>query len=395
MSRNFEINDHAGERKSEEIEGAGILKQNFMQHPRIWALLDDRPGHHTQVKGLADRLGKPYETRTLSFNKLHRIPNPLIGANLLTLDRRKSDPLTPPFPDIVITMGRRCLPVARWIKRASGGSAKLIHIGRKGVTAADEFSLLICCAHFNMPPHAHRLAVTLPPTQVTEAQLTKAKEEWPDLLAGRQAPHIVFLVGGETALHSMPAGYAHDLLSRAEVATKALGGSLTVLTSRRTSEEAVRAMQNAADHAVFHLWNRQQEHNPYLGYLAWADGLIVTGESESMLAEAAATGKPLHIAPLPKKSPSAMMQLRQHMTSKACTGQGSLAHICRALFNGGWMTPSRDLEKMHSLMYQAGLAHPFDVDLNLAPPAENRTSEQYLSSMTDILSGFSVPLLQT
>ncbi|MGI9494378.1 MAG: mitochondrial fission ELM1 family protein [Geminicoccaceae bacterium] len=366
-----------------------------MQQPRIWALLDDRPGHQTQVKGLADRLGQPYETRTLLFNRLNRLPNPLVGASLLTVDQGSSEPLTPPFPDIVITTGRRCLPVARWIKRASGGRSKLIHIGRKGVTAADEFSLLISCAHFNMPPHAQRLAVMLPPTQVTEACLAKAKDAWQDLFAGRQQPNIVLLVGGETALNLFPTAYAVDLLRRAEAATRALGGSLTVLTSRRTSPDAIDAMQNVAEHAAFHLWNRQRERNPYLGYLAWADGLIVTGESESMLAEAAATGSPLHIAPLPLKQLSTMRRLRRQMTSTACAQQGGLASIYCALFNSGWMTPSRDLEKMHSLMYQAGLARPFEAELNLTLPAENRTSEQYIDSIAGILSGFSMPLAQT
>ena len=366
-----------------------------MQQPRIWTLLDDRPGHQTQVKGLVDRLGRPYETRRLSFNRLNRLPNPLVGASLITVDQRNSDPLTPPFPDIVITTGRRCLPVARWIKRASDGRSKLIHIGRKGVTAADEFSLLISCAHFNMPPHAQRLAVMLPPTQVTEACLAEAKDEWQGLFEGQERPNIVLLVGGETALHAFPAGYAVDLLRRAEAATKALGGSLTVLTSRRTSADAIDAMQDAADHATFHLWSRERKRNPYLGYLAWADGLIVTGESESMLAEAAATGTPLHIAPLPLKRLSAMRRLRRQMTSVAAARQGGLASFYCTLFNSGWMTPSRDLEKMHGLMYQAGLARPFETELNLTPPAKNRTSEPYIDSIADILSGFTMPLPQT
>ena len=50
---------------------------------------------------------------------------------------------------------------------------------------------------------------------------------------------------------------------------------------------------------TFHLWNRhcQEQNNPYLGYLAWADGLIVTGESESMLGGSRQQpGTPLHIA---------------------------------------------------------------------------------------------------
>jgi hypothetical protein len=34
--------------------------------PRVWLLLDDRPGHTTQVVGLAEALGWPYETKELT-----------------------------------------------------------------------------------------------------------------------------------------------------------------------------------------------------------------------------------------------------------------------------------------------------------------------------------------
>ena len=357
-----------------------------MRHPRIWVLLDDRPGHQTQAIGLADRLGLPFETKTLSFNWLNRLPNPLMGASLLSVDRKNSDDLSAPFPDIVIAMGRRCLPVARWIKRASQGRSKLVHIGRKGVTAADDFALLISCAHFNMPPHPHRLAVTLPPTRVTKDCLAIAKDEWAAQLSPKRAPRIVFLVGGATALHSFPAKHAIDLLARAEAATEALGGSLTVLTSRRTSPKNVRMMQDAARHATFHLWNDCRDNNPYLGYLAWADGLIVTGESESMLAEVAATGKPMHIASMPLKRRGLMTRVNHAMTVLACEQHDGLAGFVRTLFNSGWVTPSRDLDKMHALIYEAGLARPFVNELVLTPPAENRTSEAFIDRMSDIMA---------
>ncbi len=366
-----------------------------MQKPRIWVLLDDRPGHQTQVIGLADRLGLPFETKSLSFNWLNRLPNPMMGASCLAVDHKRSDLLKPPFPDIVIAMGRRCLPVARWIRSASNGRSKLVHIGRKGVTAADDFALLISCAHFNMPPHPHRLAVTLPPTRVTGERLAEAREEWAPLLADRRVPRIIFLVGGETALHAFPTKHAVDLLLRAEVATKALGGSLTVVTSRRTSPDAIAAMQEAAGYAAFHLWGRHGEQNPYLGYLAWADGLIVTGESESMLAEAAATTKPMHIAPMPLKRPGMVDRIKRRMTTLATKHQDGAAGVCRALFNSGWISPSRDLEKMHALLYEAGLARPFENELCLAPPAENRTSEPFIDRMTDLLGTIKTPSVLT
>lgn len=359
-----------------------------VQQPRVWILLDDRPGHRTQVVGLAERLGWSFDARKLSFNRLNKLPNPILGASLHSVDRSKSDALTPPFPDVVIAMGRRCVPVARWIRRMSEGRCRLVQIGRKGVTAADEFSLLISCAHFNMPPHARRRNVPVPPSQVTDERLAEARDMWAEKLAERQKPHIVLLVGGDSALHAFPADYAVDVLKRAEAATESLRGSLTVVTSRRTSSEAVQAMQSAATSAMFEIWDRSQARNPYLGYLAWADGLIVTGESESMLAESVATGKPLHIVAMPEKRLSPMKQLKRRLTYRA-RGQDLSALVCSMLFNQGWMTPYRDLDKMHDAMCAAGLAHPFETALDLTRPSEDTFPKQIMDELVGLLSSTS------
>jgi hypothetical protein len=42
-------------------------------------------------------------------------------------------------------------------------------------------------------------------------------------------------------------------------------------------------------------WRHGAADNPYLGFLALADSIIVTGDSVSMLIEACVTGKPVHI----------------------------------------------------------------------------------------------------
>ncbi|MCA9476882.1 MAG: mitochondrial fission ELM1 family protein, partial [Nitrospira sp.] len=49
-------------------------------------------------------------------------------------------------------------------------------------------------------------------------------------------------------------------------------------------------------------WNPQQALLPYVTALALADVIVVTGESEAMLAEVAATDKVMVIYPLPRKS---------------------------------------------------------------------------------------------
>ena len=46
-----------------------------------------------------------------------------------------------------------------------------------------------------------------------------------------------------------------------------------------------------------YLWNGEGE-NPYYGFLAWADYIIVTADSASMISEAATTGKPVYMVDL-------------------------------------------------------------------------------------------------
>lgn len=345
-----------------------------MTSPRIWVLLDDRPGHRSQVLGLAEQLGWDYETRTLVFNGYSQIHNAILGARTLSLDKSGSDELSLPFPDLLIAMGRRCVPIARWIRQTSGNVTKLVHLGRKGLVAPDEFELLISCVHFGFPPHPRRLVVTLPPTKVTARCLAAARSEWEGLMKGTPEPHVVLLVGGETAHHFFNPSRAAEILRQAETAVDALGGTLTVVTSRRTSAAAIAAMRSATRQAVFHLWKPNETSNPYLGYLARADVLIVTGESESMLAEATAAAKPLYIVPLQNKPLSRKLTITRWLTSVAA-GRGPLASIARRLFNTGWVTPYRDLEKMHTLMYEARLARPFETGLSLQPPAPGNAME--------------------
>jgi mitochondrial fission protein ELM1 len=71
-----------------------------------------------------------------------------------------------------------------------------------------------------------------------------------------------------------------------------------ITPSRRTSA----ATKSQVSHAIAAknfgwLWDENGE-NPYFGILALADRLIVTGDSISMISEALATGRPVHVLQL-------------------------------------------------------------------------------------------------
>jgi hypothetical protein len=74
-------------------------------------------------------------------------------------------------------------------------------------------------------------------------------------------------------------------------------GSVLATASRRTgraAEEAMAAALAGHAHKLFR-WG-DAPPNPYAGFLAWADQVVVTGDSVSMLSEALATTGPVFIA---------------------------------------------------------------------------------------------------
>ena len=71
-----------------------------------------------------------------------------------------------------------------------------------------------------------------------------------------------------------------------------------VLTpSRRTGEAGIALLRERLGGLPAAIWDMTGD-NPYYAYLAVADAFLVTANSVSMISEAAATGKPVHILEL-------------------------------------------------------------------------------------------------
>ncbi|MEO6198547.1 MAG: ELM1/GtrOC1 family putative glycosyltransferase, partial [Sphingomicrobium sp.] len=100
-----------------------------MSSPRLWLLLGQRRGDNGQLLALGEALGVPFETRTMGYGWLARAQMKLfpVGIGHLTADSRRW--LRPPWPDLIIGIGRRTVPVARWIQRESGGRTRIVRLG--------------------------------------------------------------------------------------------------------------------------------------------------------------------------------------------------------------------------------------------------------------------------
>jgi mitochondrial fission protein ELM1 len=260
----------------------------------VWCLLGRKAGDNTQVRALADELGFGYQEKHILARPWELLAHVGHAATLAGIDRRASSPLAPPWPDLVISAGRRNEPVARWIKRQSGGRTRLVHIGRPWAPLA-EWDLVVTTPQYFLPEQANILHNTLPLHRLSRADLKAAATALRPRLAGLPRPWIAVLVGGDSGRFVLTEAKGRRLADLASKLAAASGGSLLVSDSPRTPKAAGDALQTGL--AVPHFCHRWGDvgDNPYRGLLALADAFVVTGESMSMLGEAVATGRPLFI----------------------------------------------------------------------------------------------------
>lgn len=348
----------------------------FLSHstPSVWILTDDRPGNSTQSLGLAEALSWPFTVKELIFlPKTPRFPQ-WSQATLLGLDLERSSPITPPWPDLVIAAGKRNASIARWIGNQSHGRTRLIHLGRKGGHIPDPFDVVVTPTYCQLPPHPKRIETAGPLTRVTPEKLAQAKKAFPELWGDSPTPHVLLLVGGATTRFKFDAELATKLCEAVNAFTKNAGGTLRVLTSRRTGQEATVALKATLEQPSQLLeWVPGNPLNPYLAYLASADVIVVTGESESMLAEVAATGKPMYIYALPEQPLSFKGRMNSWITTKARSRpannrgtvrpQQGLEYFCSRLIEEGVILPLRDLSTLHQSLINLGVAKPFGTPL--------------------------------
>ena len=255
--------------------------------PRVWALLGERIGDNNQVLALAEALGYPFETRTLTYN-LARALSVKLGPTMVTLDRRSRAPIAPPWPDLILAIGRRSVPVGRWIKQQSGGRAKLVLLGHPRVSPS-LFDLVITTRQYPVPPGANVVLLPLAMSRFSTLPQPSSKEaEW---LANLPRPRRLMAVGGATKYWRLS---AEQVIAAAE-RLQARDGSLLVATSRRTDPEVISALRTTLRPGS-PLIDGAFPRFPVL--LGAADEIYVTGDSISMLSEAILAGKPVGLIPI-------------------------------------------------------------------------------------------------
>src|SRR5687768_5656160 len=99
-------------------------------YPRTWVMMGHKAGDNSQILALAEGLGWQFEVNHLVYRPTELLTNLLAPLTLLGIVRVKSSPLVPPWPDLIISAGRRNEPPCRWIQAHADKRVRLVHVGR-------------------------------------------------------------------------------------------------------------------------------------------------------------------------------------------------------------------------------------------------------------------------
>jgi uncharacterized protein len=259
-----------------------------------WVVTEGFAGMENQCVGLAEAVGLRCEIKRvrrpqmlLEYLPPSLWPDPLKGAS--------EGSFASPWPDVLISSGRGSVAAALAIRHASGGKTFTVHIQAPYV-APSRFDLVVVPHHDSL--RGDNILVTRTSLhRVTKEKLEEAARRFNACLSHLPRPLIAVLVGGSNRHQKYSPEIVHRMANQLIDAAHECGGSLAVTTSRRTETESAKILRERLKAVPLFFWDGmdQMEENPYLGILATADVVVVTSDSRSMISEACATGKPVHV----------------------------------------------------------------------------------------------------
>lgn len=246
-----------------------------------WAVTTGEAGMRTQARGLAAAVADAVTEKAVRATSLWP-----------WRDTSAKDSFAPPYPDIVVSCGRRAAARAIAVKRGSGGRTVIVHV-QDPRASRGAFDLIVAMAHDRIPAAANVVKVGTALHDLSPDALAAAGRDWAERFAPLPRPLTGVVVGGDVRGRRFGPADASRLIAALK-RLRAAGG-LAITPSRRTPKAALAALTSAfADGPGVFLWDRTGA-NPYRAILALSDRLVVTGDSVSMISEAVFTPLPVEV----------------------------------------------------------------------------------------------------
>lgn len=260
-----------------------------------WIVTEGIPGTENQCIGVAEALGVSYTVKRIKLRSPWRQLSPWLAWGHAFALERSSDPIEPPWPDLLITSGRKSVGIGLMIRKNAGRNCTHVHIQDPRVPPA-LFDLVAVPQHDRM--RGKNVVVTTAALhRVTPQRLAAEGDKWRQRLSHLPPRRVAVIIGGNSRAHTMTHADTSRLIAQLQSLAADGATGLMVTVSRRTGETNARRLREGLQGKNIFFWDGQGD-NPYFGFLALADYIIVTEDSVSMTSEAVSTGKPVYTAPL-------------------------------------------------------------------------------------------------
>lgn len=271
------------------FEGKG---QNMAEGIKTcWVITEGIAGTENQCIGVAEALGVTTVIKRIKLKFPWKQLSPMLPGYGLA---EGSDPVDPPYPDLVLASGRKAIGIARALKQRSPQTF-VVQIQDPRINPK-HFDLVVVPQHD--PTRGDNVIVTKAGLhRVTPAKIAAAKENVEKQLTKLPRPRVAVLIGGTSKAHTMTPQNAKLLAVQLLHLAESPNIGLMITASRRTGPENEKLLREMLQGPAIYFWDGTGD-NPYFGFLALADYIIVTEDSVSMASEALSTGKPVYIAAL-------------------------------------------------------------------------------------------------
>jgi len=313
-----------------------------MEEKLIWVLCDNKPGTAQQALSLAQNLSKNLKIIELKYNFLAKLPNFLLTPTFATLTKHSRQQIfkqnnlyhqsqnshKSETPQIIISAGRRAAIIALAVKKIYP-RVKIIQIMNPRINF-NFFNCIILPNHDKISKKTQQKysckiiksigAITKINLEFIRQEAKKFSQEFKEINANQK--NIALLIGGAVKGKKFSLAIAQKLILQAKKINQEIGGNLLILNSRRTSKEINQFINQNLNKNEFFFNYQQIENannhnkNPYFAVINAAKFIIITGDSVSMICEAASSGKLIYIFDHPKISSKKHRKLHQYLFSQ-------------------------------------------------------------------------------
>lgn len=257
--------------------------------PICWVMTEGIAGTENQCLGVAEAMGLTPIIKRIQLRAPWKQLSPWLSFGHGYALATGSDPITAPYPDIVIASGRKAIGMARYIKRQSPRTyVAILQDPRVNPVA---FDLVVVPQHD--PTRGTNVMVTRAALhRVTSQKLIAEAATFAGQFDHLPPTRVAVLIGGSSKHHQMTSDITQSLRDRlAALATRPDVG-LMITASRRTGIENEQILREGLHGKNVMFWDGTGP-NPYFAFLAAATHIVVTEDTVSMTSEALSTGKPV------------------------------------------------------------------------------------------------------